>query len=158
MYTKKHIYVDYITLWGLLCGVICGYVREKMSMSLLWHNFTLFKFNSSPPSATYMCQWIGLALVQIMACHLFGAKSLSKPVLCYCQLDHWRQTSVKFESKSKTLHSWNCIWKCHLRNRGHFIQGKMSWRILIVHVFWCDANVSPYSHVYTPDKRILTWN
>ena len=34
-----------------------------------------------------MCQWIGSALVQIMACHLFGAKPLSKPMLCYSQLD-----------------------------------------------------------------------
>ena len=30
-----------------------------------------------PPSATYMRQWIGSALVQIMACRLFGAKPLS---------------------------------------------------------------------------------
>ena len=43
--------------------------------------------NSSPPSAAYMCQWSGLALVQIMACHLFGTKPLSKPMLGYCQLD-----------------------------------------------------------------------
>ena len=28
---------------------------------------TISRFNSSPPSATYMCQWIGSALVQIMA-------------------------------------------------------------------------------------------
>ena len=34
-----------------------------------------------------MCQWIGSALVQIMACRLFGAKPLSKPMLVYCQLD-----------------------------------------------------------------------
>ena len=33
--------------------------------------------NSSPPSATYKCQWIGSALVRIMACRLFGAKPLS---------------------------------------------------------------------------------
>ena len=36
-------------------------------------------FNSSPPSAAYMRLWIRSALVQIMACHLFGAKPLSKP-------------------------------------------------------------------------------
>ena len=30
--------------------------------------------NSSPPSATYMCQWIGSAVLKIMACHLFNAK------------------------------------------------------------------------------------
>ena len=43
--------------------------------------------NSSPPSAAYMCQWIGSALVQIMACRLIGDKPLSKPMLGYCQLD-----------------------------------------------------------------------
>ena len=37
--------------------------------------------NSSPPSATYMSQWIGSALVRLMACRLFGAKPLSKPML-----------------------------------------------------------------------------
>ena len=44
-------------------------------------------FYSSPPSAAYMRQWIGPALVQIMPCRLFGAKPLSKPMLDYCQLD-----------------------------------------------------------------------
>ena len=43
--------------------------------------------NSSPLSAMYMRQWIRSALVQIMACRLFGAKPLSKPMLGYCQLD-----------------------------------------------------------------------
>ena len=38
-------------------------------------------FNSSPPSAAYMRHWIGSALVQIMACRLFGAKPLFKPML-----------------------------------------------------------------------------
>ena len=53
-------------------------------------------FNSSPPSAAYMRQWIGSALVQMMAWRLFGAKPLSKPMLGYCQLDPSDQTSVKF--------------------------------------------------------------
>ena len=43
--------------------------------------------SSPPPSATYMRLGIGSALVQIMACRLFGAKPLSKPMLGYCQLD-----------------------------------------------------------------------
>ena len=37
-------------------------------------------FNSSPPSATYMRQWIGSALVQIMAWRLFGAKPFPEPM------------------------------------------------------------------------------
>ena len=66
--------------------------------------------NSSPPSATYMCQWIGSALVQIMTCCLFHTKPLSKPMLGCCQLDHWDQTSENSESKYKTFHSSKCIW------------------------------------------------
>ena len=65
--------------------------------------------NSSPPSAAYMCQWTGSALVEIMACRLIGAKPLFQSMLKYCWLDHQEQTSVKFESKYKTFHSWKCI-------------------------------------------------
>ena len=39
---------------------------------------------SSPPSAVHMLPWTWSALVQIMACCLFGAKPLSKPKLGYC--------------------------------------------------------------------------
>ena len=51
------------------------------------------------PSAAYMRQWIGSALVQIMACRLFATKPLSKPVPGHCELDAWEQTSLKFWSK-----------------------------------------------------------
>ena len=37
-------------------------------------------------------QWIGSALVEIMACRLFGTKPLFKPILGYCQLDPLEQT------------------------------------------------------------------
>ena len=60
----------------------------------------LLSLNSSPPSAAYMRQWIGSALVQIMACRLCGAKPLSKPTLGYCQLDRQEQTSVEFSVKN----------------------------------------------------------
>ena len=39
------------------------------------------------PLVLRICQRIGWALVQIMACRLFGAKPLSKPMLACCQLD-----------------------------------------------------------------------
>ena len=48
------------------------------------------------PSAAYMCQWTGSALVQIKACRLFGTKPLFKPMLGYFHLDPQEQTSVKF--------------------------------------------------------------
>ena len=54
----------------------------------------------SPPfSVAYVRQWTVSALVKIMACRLFGAKPLSKPMLVYHPLDHWEQTSMKFWSK-----------------------------------------------------------
>ena len=43
------------------------------------------------PSAAYMRQYTGSALVQIMACRLFDVKPLSEPTLFYCQLGPWEQ-------------------------------------------------------------------
>ena len=68
---------DNITLWH--CLSLAGHL-QKLSLNSPW------SVNSSPPSATYMHQWTGSAVVQIMACHLFGTKPLSKPMLGYCQL------------------------------------------------------------------------
>ena len=52
-----------------------------------------------------MCQLTVSALVQVMACHLFGAKPLPEPMLTYYQVDPEEQTSVKFESKYKVFPS-----------------------------------------------------
>ena len=79
---------------------------------------------SSPSNAAYMHQWIWSALLKIMACRLFGAKPLSKPMLGYCQLDHWEQTSVKFLSKYKTFHSWKSVWKYHLQMAAMLSRGR----------------------------------
>ena len=45
--------------------------------------YAKIEVNLSPPSATYMRQWIQSALVQIMTFHVFGIKPLSIPVLGY---------------------------------------------------------------------------
>ena len=55
------------------------YCRQESEFRLI--------LNTSPPNATYIRQWIGSALVQIMACRLFGTKPLSKPMQGYYQLD-----------------------------------------------------------------------
>ena len=55
-------------------------------MSSKWTNNATacnFVVNSSPPNVTYMRQWIGSALVQIMACPQFVTERLFKPVLGY---------------------------------------------------------------------------
>ena len=57
---------------------------------------TKSNFNSSPPSAAYMRQWTGPALVQVMAWRLFGAKPSPEPMQAYHQLDSREQILVKF--------------------------------------------------------------
>ena len=78
-----------------------------------------------------MRQWIGSTLVQIMACCLFGAKPLSKPMIGYCQLDRYEQTS--FQSKSKTFLSRKCTWNivCDMAamlSRGRWVKS-MVWEL-----------------------------
>ena len=87
----------------------------------IWRH--LGTINSSPPSAAYMRQCIGSALVQIMSRCLFGVKPL-----CWVNVNWnlknrlWRNFNTKFER----FHLWKCVWKCRLRNGGHFVQGKMN--------------------------------
>ena len=67
-------------------------------INLAWQEWSsLFIYvNSSAPSATYMRQWIRSTFVQIMACRLFDAKSLCEPMLIFCHLDPYKQTSLMF--------------------------------------------------------------
>ena len=75
---------------------------------VVW-SYIFFLIKSSPPSAAYMRQCRGSALVQIMACRLYGAEPLSKPMMGYCELDPYEQTSVKFQSK------YFCFTKMHIK-------------------------------------------
>ena len=67
----------------------------------------------SPHNSQYLTS-IGSALVQVMACRLFGAKPSLEPLLAFCQLDYWEQILVKFESEFCHFHSRKCIWNCRL--------------------------------------------
>ena len=71
----------------LLAGRIKWYTIHHMHTDTV---LIMCAINSSPPSAAYMHQWIGSALV------LNGAKPLSKPMPGYCQLGPQEQTLVKF--------------------------------------------------------------
>ena len=106
-----------------------------------------------------MHHWILSALIQIMACCLFGTKPLSKPMLGYSQLNPEEQTSMKFQSKYKTFHSRKWIWKYHLRNGGHFVQREIAprwmplkrmpqnqWGVRQEEITW--ANVDPGLSAY----------
>ena len=75
-----------------------------------------------PPSAACMRQWIGSALAEIMACRLFGAKPLSKPMLA-CQLDSREHISVIYESEFYHFHSRKFNLKCRLPKWRPFLPG-----------------------------------
>ena len=62
-------------LWGTDDSYLCPYCHRSPTLHHEFHDI-----NSCLPSAAYMRHWIGSALVQIMACRLFGAKPLSKPI------------------------------------------------------------------------------
>ena len=118
------------------------YMNTELQFSFGLYNYSsmhLSNVNSSHPSAAYMLQWIGSALVKVMTCRQFGAKSLPEPILTSYQLNPLEQTSVKLESTYKTFHSWKCIWICRLWNIGHFVGGGgglvKSWMVYYIH-FW----------------------
>ena len=97
-------------------------LRWQSPGSDVFRRVVLSWINSCPPSAACMRRWAGSALVQIMACLLDGAKSFSKPMLTYCQLDSKEYISMKLYLKLKYFQSRKCVWIC-LRNGGHFVQG-----------------------------------
>ena len=92
---------DYCLCWLILPPLSAPQVHKIYTLRSIGH---LFRYhcihnegiNSSPPSAAYMRQWMGLVLVKIMACRLPGAKPLSKPMLGNHQLDTYEQASVIF--------------------------------------------------------------
>ena len=66
--------------WDHLCHVILWYcfhhefMLNKRQNNIKPTSFDIWLLcNSSPASATYMCQWTGSSLIQVMACRLLGA-------------------------------------------------------------------------------------
>ena len=89
-------------------------------------------FNSSPPSATYMRQWTGSALVQIMAWRRIGWVIVIGPLGT-----NFNEILMKIQEFSLT----KCIRKHRLRNGGHFVRGR--W----VKVIFCYRHATPsYYH------------
>ena len=79
-------FVSIIKYWKYVIAALCCWCDAYDSL-LGWtlnapkpvsHIWMSSFVNSSPPSATYMHQWTGSALVQVMACRLFSAKPLPK--------------------------------------------------------------------------------
>ena len=118
--TNVHTYIPH--------GATMGDANQfQIDLYCLQHQNNSFRnVKSSPPSAAYMRLWTGSALVQVMACRLFGAKPLPEPMLTYCQLEPWEQNLVKLESGYTTFYSWKCIWKHCLQTGCHFVRAKIA--------------------------------
>ena len=99
--------------------------------------------NSSPPNATYMHQWNGWAIVQIMACRLFGAKPLPEP--CWLIVNWNLRNKFQWNSNQNTklfIHenAHECV-VCQIGS--HFVQGGMI-TCFAADVFKCiDCNPYP---------------
>ena len=76
-------------------------------MALLSYNELTYSLKSNDDIHVYMsvCQW--LSSVQIMACHLFGAKPLPIGWAWFIVMG---QNSMKFEPKHNNSLSRKCIW------------------------------------------------
>ena len=70
------------------------------------------------PLVPHMRQWIGWALVQIMACRLFGVNPLSKPMLGIVSWAHIHWNLIR---NSKYFIGGNAFENVVCENGGHFV-------------------------------------
>ena len=122
---------------SLRCLSACANSAEKPLAKWLGHAWQQVIINSLRLSDVYLRHQISPSLAEIMACHLFSTKPLSAPVLYYCQLDSWEQTSVKLYLKLsfKKIHlevsailswpqcvNWTSVYQvsgCHMVSLNH---------------------------------------
>ena len=114
---RKNEFQGYV-IWSWI------YMRSMIIYSI-YSSQEILTLNSSPPSAAYMRQRTESAVVQVIACRLFIAKPLPETMLAYCQLDTWKQISVKFESEFYHFHSRKCIWNSRLPKWRPCCQGRL---------------------------------
>ena len=77
------------------------------------------RVNSLSPSATYMHHQTRPSLVQIMACWLYDAKPLSKPMVAYFQLDmgtYFNEIWIKVKNEENEIE--NVISKMEVISMG----------------------------------------
>ena len=70
-------------------------------------------------------------LVQKMACRLFSAQPLPKPILINWQLGPKEQTAKKFESQYNNFHPIKCLWNVVGTIVTVFVQALLCWEITL---------------------------
>ena len=75
---------------------------------------------SSPPHSTYMRQWTGSALVQLLAWHLLCTQPTTEPMLVYCELDRplGRNLSEMLTCECRKMHFENACELVAILTRG----------------------------------------
>ena len=89
-------------------------------------------------------------LLQIMACRLIGAITLSETMLSHCQLDPKKHISGRFYLKFKSFRSRKYTWKFRLRNDVHFVSPQCDDE---VHHIWSMRMWMPSVRFHT-----IKWN
>ena len=116
-------------VWNVIFGAFLWKMWNELN--------SLQEVNSSPPSATYIRQWIGSAMVQIMACRLFGTKPLSEPgtsilaILVPVWTNTWllsirNKLQWNINQNTKLFIHENTSETIVCENGGHFVQGARS--------------------------------
>ena len=104
-------------------SLILHFTDTNMKCSEIIILNVVFKgLNSFPPSAAYMRQWVGLALVQIMAWRRIGDITNAGLLSIVPLGTSLSEILIKIQKN----HSLKCIWKYLLRYGGHFVHGEVN--------------------------------
>ena len=122
----KHTYVERILCWSSCKKELYITLTIKSGCQIISLLISCHRFNSASPSDAQKGQWIGSALVQIMACRLFGAKPLTKPMLCYLLSGPLRTTFSEIWIERQNFLFTKLHLKYRLRNGAHFVQEEMN--------------------------------
>ena len=105
-----------------------------------------FTFNSSPPRAAYMCQWLGSALVQKMACRLLNQ--------CWVIINRTLRNKLRnFSKKSNFFVQENAFenFVCEMTA----ILSKGRWvKNICTNMHTYDTHTSPSSSLSSPSSSV----
>ena len=118
----------------------------------LSHWYRLPLFNSSSPSAAYMRQWAGSALVQIMACHSSAPSHYLKQ--CWFIVNWTLRNKIQWNSNQNTkifIHEntfENISEMVAILSRGKWVKlTNEIWGDLILKIIWHHLASGPQNHM-----------
>ena len=82
--------------------------------TISYYGLTCYHHFHPPHSAAFMCQWIGSVLVQIMACRLFRAKSLSNQ--CWVIVNRTLRNILQWNLNQTNRPHWWLIQNCSVND------------------------------------------